>query len=105
MLNLEIKLLAAILVASIQAGAAGKQRPVRQPYPKQGFWVVEISRESDSTIVRYYATSIDLVSEQKEKGKLDVSKRSTRRYLNRRLGNELEKGSLGRSIPKLYEIN
>ncbi|KAA0991219.1 hypothetical protein [Dyadobacter aurulentus] len=103
--NIEIKLLAAILVASIQVGAAGKQRPFRQPYPEQGFWVVETLPESDSTIVRYYATSIDLVSEQKEKGKLDVSKRSTRKYLNKKLSNELEKGPLGRSIPKLYEIN
>jgi hypothetical protein len=100
-----IMLLAVILaIASLKIDNS-RQRSSSQPLPERGFWVTETSPEREVTIVRYYATSIDLVSEKTEKGKLNITKRSTRRYLNKKLSEELAKDSLSQSIPKLYEIN
>ncbi|MGG7662651.1 hypothetical protein [Dyadobacter sp. BHUBP1] len=100
-------MLAGFLVAAgIRHQAVSKAtRSARQPFPERGFWVVEISSEKKSTIVRYYAHSNHLVSETTEPEVLDVRKLSVRKSLNERLRKELEKDTTGQSAIKLYEIN
>ena len=98
-------LAAIILAVSIQFGMQGGKRSVRQPFPESGFWVTETSPDQKGTIVRYYANSNHLVSTTTEPEKLDVTRLSVRKYLNKKLAKTLEKDSTANSRTKLYEIN
>ncbi|WAC11805.1 hypothetical protein [Dyadobacter pollutisoli] len=100
-----LTLAAMLLAASLQHTALGKHKSIRQPYPQAGFWVTENKPGEQSTTVRYYANSNYLVSESVEPSRLDISRVSVRKYLNRKLKMELDKDTTLQSAPKLYEIN
>ncbi len=105
MLNINIMLATMLTVASMQYTMKSRKRPLQQPYPETGFWVVESKPGKNGTIVRYYANSNHLVSTVDEPANLDISKLSVRRYLNRKLAEALSRDSTKASIQKLYETN
>ena len=100
-----IMLAAMMMVASIKHAPKSQKRTLRQPYPETGFWVTESTSLKNGTLVRYYANSNHLVSTVTEPTNLDITKVSVRRYLNKKLAEELAKDTTKASIQKLYETN
>lgn len=93
-----------IVVMNVQSIETDRQRSIRQPYPDSGFWTTEVLKEEKSTIVRYYANSISLISEIREPHILDITKLPVRKYLNRKLTEELSKDTTNATKIRLYEI-
>lgn len=93
-----------IVVMNVQSMESDRKRPARQPYPDSGFWTTELLTEEKATIVRYYANSISLISEIKEPCILDITKLPVRKYLNKKLAEELSKDTTNATKIRLYEI-
>ncbi|QRR02167.1 hypothetical protein [Dyadobacter sandarakinus] len=104
-MNRFLFMLAAAWVTVSNPAVAQRGRPVRQPFPEQGFWVAHTSSGQQGTVVRYYANSITQVSEVHYSRTLNVSRLSARRFLNRRLKAELCRSSSCPREPPLYQMD
>ncbi|WP_138481184.1 hypothetical protein [Dyadobacter bucti] len=93
-----------IMALNVQAMEAVQRSSARQPYPDSGFWTTELLTEEKATIVRYYANSISLISETREPRILDITKLPVRKYLNKKLAEELSKDTTNATKIRLYEI-
>jgi hypothetical protein len=96
---------ATMLAVALPPYFSGQNESRRQPFPEMGFWVTETHPNEQTTVVKYYANSNYFVSQSVETEQLDISKLSVRKYLNKKLREELAKDSTIKTLPKLYEIN
>jgi hypothetical protein len=86
-------LIASIMAFSLQYHNSQIATTGLQPVTETGFWVTFSEPGIRHTMVRYYATPTLLVAETKENCQLDITKRSVRRYLDKRLKKEMAKDS------------